>query len=118
VNGYTDHLWNGVTTHAFARLCMGIMGGKVEASSLQHVIPAGDVTKADLLVTLARAYGREDVTVIPGKSPHSIDRTLRTDNADANAALWGAAGYSTPPTVEAMVTQLADFEPRLTGLSK
>ena len=118
VNGYSDHLWNGVTTHAFARLCMGIIGGQADPPRLQHVIPDGDVTKADLLVMLARAFDRADVTVVPGKSPHSIDRTLRTEAPETNAMLWAAAGYQAPPTVEAMVTQLAGFEPRLTGLSK
>jgi dTDP-4-dehydrorhamnose reductase len=118
VNGYTDHLWNGVTTHAFARLCVGILGGQADPPALQHVIPSGDVTKADLLVMLAKAFGREDVTVVPGTSPHSIDRTLRTEAPDANATLWSAAGYASPPTVEAMVQELAGFEPRLTSLKK
>jgi dTDP-4-dehydrorhamnose reductase len=118
VNGYTDHLWNGVTTYAFARLCLGIIGGGSAAPGLQHVVPDGDLTKADLLVALAKAYGREDVTVVPGPSPHSIDRTLRTEAPDANAALWAGAGYASPPTVAAMVTELAGFEPRLTGLPK
>jgi len=119
VNGYTDHLWNGVTTHAFGRLCAGIMAGGVGEAGLQHVIPdGGDVAKADLLVMMADAFGRDDITVAPGLSPHAIDRTLRTEHPDRNAALWSAAGYDAPPTVATMVTELAGFQPRLTSLPK
>jgi dTDP-4-dehydrorhamnose reductase len=118
VNGYQDHLWNGVTTFAFGRLCAGIMAGLAGEPGLQHVIPGGDVTKADLLVMLAEAYQRDDIKVVPGPSPHSIDRTLRTEHSDRNAALWAAAGYGDPPTVEAMVSELADQQPRLVNLPK
>jgi dTDP-4-dehydrorhamnose reductase len=118
VNGYEDHLWNGVTTHAFGRLCAGIIGGGPAEPGLQHVIPADDVTKADLLVLIAKAFDRDDITVVPGPSPHRIDRTLRTEHAERNAALWAAAGYDTPPTVGAMVSDLARQLPSLTDLPK
>jgi dTDP-4-dehydrorhamnose reductase len=118
VNGYADHLWNGVSTYAFARICAGIIGGSASEPGLQHVIPKGDVTKADLLVLLAKAYGRDDITVVPGPSPHAIDRTLRTEHPDRNAAFWTAAGYPGAPTVSDMVTELAAHTPRLTDLPK
>lgn len=117
VNGYSDHLWNGVTTYAFARLCAGIIGGTSEAGR-QHVIPAGDVTKAELLVMMAAAFDRQDITVVAGASPHSIDRTLRTEQPDRNVALWTGAGYGAPPTVAEMVWELAGFTPSLTNLPK
>lgn len=118
VNGYTDHRWNGVTTHAFGRLCAGIIGGAEVASGLQHVIPTGEVTKAELLELMASAYGRGDITVVPGASAHSVDRTLRTEAPEANAALWASAGYAVAPTVAQMVSDVAAFTPRLTGLTK
>lgn len=118
VNGYTDHRWNGVTTHAFARLCGAIIDGAEIAAGLQHVIPTGEVTKAELLSLMAAAYGREDITVVPGASAHSIDRTLRTEVPAANDRLWAAAGYAEPPTVARMVSDVAAFTPRLTGLTK
>lgn len=118
VNGYTDHLWNGLTTLSFGRLCAGIIGGGPAEAGLQHVIPADDVTKADLLVMMATAFGRDDIAVVPGPSPHRIDRTLRTEQADRNSALWAAAGYDRPPTVEAMVSELAELTPSLTNLPK
>jgi dTDP-4-dehydrorhamnose reductase len=118
VTGYQDHLWNGVTTWAFGRICAGLIGGSAGAGGLQHVIPTGDVTKADLLKQLAAAYGREDISVVPGPAPHAIDRTLRTEHPDRNAELWAAAGYAAAPTVAEMITELAAQQPRLTDLPK
>lgn len=117
VNGFVDHLWNGVTTYSFARLCLGIVSGGATAPRLQHVVPNGDVTKADLLVMIAEAYGRDDITVVPAKAPYPVDRTLRTESADTNAMLWAAAGYSAPPPVAEMVTEAARHAPRLSGLA-
>ena len=45
-------------------------------------------------------------------APVVIDRTLQTAHADANEALWRAAGYEEPPTVPAMVQELAEFDYR------
>jgi dTDP-4-dehydrorhamnose reductase len=118
VNGYSDHLWNGVTTLAFGHLCRGLITGAAPAPTLQHVIPAGDVSKADLLTLIATAYGRDDIKVRPGPAPEPVDRTLRTRDADSNAALWRGAGYGEPPSVSHMVAELAAVEPRLARLSQ
>jgi dTDP-4-dehydrorhamnose reductase len=117
VNGYVDHLWNGVTTYAFARLCLGLATGGASAPHLQHVVPDRDVTKADLLVMIAKAYGRDDITVVPAQAPHPVDRTLRTEQAEANTMLWAAAGYATPPSVAEMIAEMAKHTPRLSGLA-
>lgn len=116
VNGYADHLWNGVTTHAFAKLCLGMIAGGGPPPGRQHVVPAGDISKANLLVSIARAYGRDDLTVKPGPAPYAVDRTLRTEHEEVNLGLWRAAGYDGPPSVEQMVHEVAAFEPRLTDL--
>jgi len=117
VSGYVDHLWNGVTTLTFARLCAGLVGGADVPADLQHVIPAADVTKADLVADIARAYGRHDITIERVSAPSPVDRTLRTEHPDALGALWTAAGYTAPPSVPEMVAELATHPYRLAGLS-
>lgn len=119
VNGWTDHLWNGVTTVAFARLCLAVVRGAPVSPGIRHVVPGGDdITKADLLRLLAHAFGRDDIEVVPGMSSRSIDRTLRTEHRESNIGLWAAAGYPAPPTIPELVTEVAQFRPRLTGLVK
>jgi len=117
VNGYVDHLWNGVTTYAFARLCHGIITGAPLEPGVQHVVPNGDVTKADLLVMIAKEYGRGDLTIMPAPAPYHVDRTLRTDNPDVNAMLWSAAGYAAPPSISEMIAEVASYTPRVKGLT-
>jgi dTDP-4-dehydrorhamnose reductase len=109
LNGYRNHQWNGVTTLHFAKICGGIIKEAPKLPHVQHVIPSGDITKADLLRSFAREYHRETVTIKDVDAPTVIDRRLRTTNAEVNAALWKTAGHPQPPTVEAMVHELAAY---------
>jgi dTDP-4-dehydrorhamnose reductase len=106
VPGYTDHVWNGVTTFAFGRLCAAIVRDGLELPSPLHVVPADKVTKAELLQLIARACGREDLEIEPGPSGQPVDRSLATLHPEANAALWRAAGYDRPPPIAALVDEL------------
>ena len=116
VNGFVNHLWNGVTTLHFARLCQGIITRGVTLKQLQHIIPAGEVTKCELLQHFARYFHREDVSITPVQAPVVIDRTLRTTDEASNLAVWAAAGYPQPPSIPEMVAELAGFDYRLAGL--
>jgi dTDP-4-dehydrorhamnose reductase len=114
VNGYTNHLWNGVTTLQFARLCRGAMAdGGLQLPHAQHVVPTGSLSKADMLRCFAREYGRGDVTITPGEAKVVIDRTLSTADEATNRRLWAAAGYAEPPTVPDMIAEMARFNYRL-----
>ena len=116
VNGYRNHSWNGISTLHFARLCYGIMTAGADLQPLRHVIPADVVSKAQLLEEFARAYGRADVTIVPTDAKARVDRTLATEDAEANARLWKAAGYVSPPSVQQMVTELASWPLRFSEL--
>lgn len=107
LEGYDQHRWNGVTTLHFAKLCAAVIGG-VKIPSLQHVVPADAVSKAELLELVLSAFGRQDVEVsrVPGPGA-PINRTLTTCNPEANSLLWRAAGYDRPPTIADMLRELA-----------
>lgn len=107
VNGFTDHLWNGITTHHFGKIAMGIIINNYIEISKTHVIPTGDIRKADLLKEFATAYSRGDIKINEIVSSSRIDRTLDTTNNDLNLKLWQMAGYSVPPTVAEMVQEQA-----------
>ncbi len=106
VNGFVNHHWNGVTTLHFAKLCHGIMQTEPALGHLQHVVPTGLVTKAQMLHDFAAAYGRDDITIHDVEAKTVIDRTLDTQTPGANLALWQSAGYATPPTVSEMIREL------------
>ncbi len=109
LNGFTDHLWNGVTTHAFGKLSLGILKGKGFKSGAHHILPKDIVAKSELLKIFARAYGRKDIAISDVVSPKRIDRTLNTNDLELSNSLWFLAGYESPPTVEEMVFEQANL---------
>lgn len=113
VSGYTNHQWNGVTTLHFAKLCYGVIRNRLELPHVQHVIPTGAVSKAELLRCFAGEYKREDITITTTEAKSLIDRTLATLDDQLNRQLWSAAGYQKPPTVPHMVAEIADFHYRM-----
>lgn len=109
VKGFTDHLWNGITTHHFAKLALSIIETKSFSPGVKHVIPADVVTKAELLGYFRGVYGRSDIVVHAAESAKKIDRTLSTNQIAFSDNLWIASGYKTAPTVEQMVQEQFDF---------
>jgi dTDP-4-dehydrorhamnose reductase len=74
VTGYTDHVWNGITTLEWARLCAAACEGRL-APGLHQPACASPVSKYELLRIMTDVYERE-VSVMRGQSGHPIDRTL------------------------------------------
>jgi dTDP-4-dehydrorhamnose reductase len=117
VPGYVNHRWNGLTTLHFAKICRGIVKKGSAPAGLRHIVPADDVTKCGLLGLFAAHFRRPDMVINPWEAGVAIDRTLGTEDGEANAGLWRKAGYDSPPTVDAMVAELAAYDYRLGGLA-
>lgn len=104
--GFTDHVWNGVTTFHFGKLCRGIVENNDFIPGTTHVIPGSTLTKEVLVGALAARAGRSDIKVTPKASGKVIDRTLSTTNGEVVARLWRNAGYASAPTVEQMIQEM------------
>lgn len=109
LNGFTDHLWNGVTTHHFGFLVKGMIENDYLEFNKIHIVPQDIVTKAELLRIFASSYGRTDITINDVESAKIIDRTLTTENPETNSTLWKLAGYEAPPTIKQMVEEQSKF---------
>lgn len=105
-NGYTNHLWNGITTYHYSKIIQGVIKGGLKLPQLQHILPADVVTKAELLRIIAKAYGKK-IKVRDTEADIVTNRTLSTNNRALNRRLWKAAGYEKPPTIEQMLEELA-----------
>ena len=112
LNGFTNHLWNGVTTLQFARICEGIISSGLDLGNLHHIVPFGSVTKYELLDLFRRYFDRDDIVISTAKGDQIIDRTLLTNNSDINNNIWTSAGYLNPPTIKGMIEELSDFDYR------
>lgn len=112
VNGYLNHKWNGVTTFHFAKLCVGLINSGLIFDHLQHVIPKGDISKANMLRVFSKAYNRGDITINSVNAEKVIDRTLLTNNEDLNKQIWEFSGYKQIPTVKEMILEMAEWQKR------
>ena len=109
VQGYSNHLWNGVTTLHFARICLGILREGIALPHLCHVIPGDILPKGELLKAFRGAFAREDLQVHLKPAHQAVDRSLSTTDPAVNRKIWAAAGYPDPPTLGKMVEELAEW---------
>lgn len=106
INGFLNHLWNGVTTFHFSKIVKGLITNEIFLSGVVHLVPEDVVPKADLVEFIAKASSREDISINRVDASNSVDRTLSTLEPERNRMLWSLAGYSAPPTIESMVLEV------------
>jgi len=83
VSGYTNHIWNGITTLQFAEICRAIIKNdkfdRLRAeSAVFHYAPNKPVTKYELLNILKEALGKNIVVKPAGHSEKQIKRILES----------------------------------------
>ena len=112
IHGYTNHLWNGVTTLAFARLTAGLIQMRWTEALRLHWIPEGGITKADLLRLFCKYKGVNSKEIVAAEAPRSVNRILLTNQQELNAKLWSVAGYKQPPSIEELIREMVEHESR------
>lgn len=81
VNGYTNHLWNGVTTLEWAKVAHELMRGEIAPKgNLAQAASASKVSKCELLQMIAEIWGRPNA-IHAVEAPDPVDRTLAPDLA-------------------------------------
>ena len=107
VNGFSDHMWNGITTLNFAKIVDGMIRNNNFNFHTQHVVPKDEVSKYDLLIYFKK-YFEVDVIIEKSNSSNSVNRSLKTNNQDENIKLWKDAGYSSVPSIEENIKELSE----------
>ena len=77
VKGYTNHHWNGVTTHQYGKIISQIIKENLYQEDLFHVFSPNDVTKFDLLGIINDRFSL-NLNITPHEAQPPINRTLRT----------------------------------------
>lgn len=109
VNGYLNHIWNGLTTLHFSKLVYGIISADDFTGGLFHIVPQDRCSKYELLGIIRESFSRNDIGIDPVNSHESIDRTLITDHHDFNRLIWKNCGYNEAPTISVMVKELSEW---------
>jgi dTDP-4-dehydrorhamnose reductase len=109
VNGYTNHIWNGVTTLTFARVIHGIISKRTYSPGTIHLVPKDQISKFELLQILAEKFGREDIEIREFKAEIGVNRTLATLFPHKNEQLWLNAGYTQVPSIGELIQEYAEW---------
>ena len=75
VNGYTNHLWNGVTTLQLANIIEQILNKGLYQTGLFHIHSPQSVSKCELVKMISDVFSL-NVTVVPAENEEFCDRTL------------------------------------------
>ncbi len=76
IDGFTNHMWNGVTTDEYARIVSKIIKNDLFQVGIHHVF-SETVSKYDLIKRIVRDLNL-DIEVSHAKAEISVDRTLST----------------------------------------
>ena len=109
LKGYTNHLWNGVTSASLAKIIGGIIRNNSFEPGIIHLVPANKISKHDLINEIAIRGNRKDLTIMPFITEIPVDRTLATVNQTRNRTLWKNAGYDKIPTIQELLSEVLPF---------
>jgi len=107
VNGFENHMWNGITTLAFAKIVKGIILNNIYTAQAIHLTPKNLVSKYELLSLFSSTFEREDIDIKPTNADLVIDRTLLSDSSIDNETIWNISGYDGVPTISELVKELS-----------
>ncbi|MEW6194094.1 MAG: SDR family oxidoreductase [Bacteroidota bacterium] len=109
VNGFTNHLWNGVTTLYLAEVIETILQHSLYRHGLFHIHSPSSVNKYELLQIFNKIY-QLNLTVNPTEAKESVDRTL--------GSIYGLSSETSVKNLEVQVAEMKDFFEKINTLKK
>ena len=106
IKGYSNHIWNGITSLAFAKICIGIIKNDSFRSGIFHIVPGDKLSKYDLLFALINKFNRTDLQIEKFELADKKDLSLLTMFPSINSTFWLQAGYSEPPSIKYLVNEM------------
>jgi dTDP-4-dehydrorhamnose reductase len=109
IKGYTNHVWNGVTSLHFGKIVNGILEANDFNFGTFHVVPNAPISKSKLISLIATYAQRPDLKIEEFAAEIPIDRTLTTEFTENNSMIWKRAGYESPPTINFMLKEYFEW---------
>ena len=107
ISGFENHMWNGITTLAFANIIKGLIENNHYKAKVVHLTPKDIVSKYELLLLFKNNFNREDIKVKRIDSDTAINRTLLSESLEENKKIWKIAGYDNVPTISELIKELS-----------
>ena len=109
LNGFSNHLWNGLSTLHFAKIVLGIISANSFRSGKHHVLPSDSASKFKMIDMICKSFAREDIQIEKVLAETAIDRRLTTKYPEMNRDLWLNAGYDKPLSIQEMITEYSNW---------
>jgi dTDP-4-dehydrorhamnose reductase len=113
IDGYVNHLWNGVTTLHFSQIISGVIKSGAYKPGVLHLVPKDIVSKFDLIELISLEFGRSDLQISQFEAEIPINRSLITINPERNLQLWRQGGYNEIPTISEMISTYAKWSQKV-----
>ena len=105
INGFTNHLWNGVTTKCYFNLIISIIKNQIKIPNLLHIKPLDIINKYELLNIFAKKF-KKDLKINKFESEYFCDRSLNTIHEDINELIWNSSIYKKKLSIDQMVEDI------------
>lgn len=99
VNGFTNHLWNGLTTKELSRVILDIMKSDRAWRGTRHIHAPNDISKDMLLKSISENCGLR-LDIRPVEAAEGCNRTLRSN--------YGYSRRANIPIIEEMVEDMCN----------
>jgi dTDP-4-dehydrorhamnose reductase len=109
LNGFSNHMWNGITTLHYAKIVLGIISANTFISGIHHVVPSDSTSKFEMINMVCKSFAREDIKIEKVLAETAIDRRLDTKFPEVNSDLWLNAGYDKPLSIQEMITEYSNW---------
>jgi dTDP-4-dehydrorhamnose reductase len=109
LNGFSNHLWNGITTLHFAKIVLGVITANTFKPGSLHILPGDSVSKFEMIEMVCKSFAREDIQIEKVAAEKAVDRRLSTKFPEMNRDLWFNAGYDKPISVQEMITEYSNW---------
>ena len=108
IEGFKNHIWNGITTICYANLVEGIISKNSFESlgHVTHIVPSDVISKFDLLTLFKEYLGRTDIRIIPSYTEEKVDRTLLTIYPEVNQTIWENSKYQKIANIDFLVNEM------------
>lgn len=77
IRGFTNHLWNGITTKQYAKICGKIIKDDLYEEDMFHIYSPDFVSKRTLVEMIDKKFNLQ-IKIVPTMTVPAIDRTLKT----------------------------------------
>lgn len=77
INGFTNHLWNGITTLQYAKVCEQIINEGLYSNGIYHIYSPNTVNKFELVSIIDYKY-KVGAIIKPTDAAVAVDRTMST----------------------------------------